>query len=245
MIKLEHFIQATRSQRAEAHVSVTSDRTSTRTRTGRLARWIGSLRTTRNRATARGFLGALRSTYGSDIADIVSSSDELGSALKRGTPLKARHVVESVDHADRLSTDFRRANARIADSFSKPINRSGTTRLQVKIKHEAHRMQLGWGTHGVASLVEEDHVARRLQQQLTTFSEGGKRLVTTADANRILDTVVRAAVNAAYTSARGGAVKERVLHDGTAPALGKDVSTPGDRLEPGPAQSAPSGQRFE
>ena len=202
MIKLEHFIHATWSQRAEAHVSVTSDHTSTSTRTGRLARWIGSLRTNRNRETARRFLGALRSTYGSEIADIVSSSDGVDSALKRGTPLKARHVVASVDHAGRLSIDFRRANARIAEGFSKPIDRSGTTRLQLKIKHEADRMQLARGTHGLASLVEEDHVVRRLQQQLTTYSEGGKRLVTTEKANRILDTVVRAAVNAAYTSAR-------------------------------------------
>ena len=60
----------------------------------------------------------------------------------------------------------------------------------------------------MVSLVDEDHVARRLQQQLTTLGEGDKRLVTTEDATRILDTVVRNAVNAAYTSARGGAVEK-------------------------------------
>lgn len=69
-------------------------------------------------------------------------------------------------------------------------------------------MPLGWGSRGVASLVDEDHVARRLQQQLTAFGEGDKRLVTTEDASRILDTVVRNAVNAAYTSARFGAVEK-------------------------------------
>ena len=208
MIKLEHFLHATRSQQADAHVSVTADRTSATTRTGRLVRWIGRFRTGRNRDTANRFLSALRSRYGSEIAHIVSSSDEVKSALQRGTPLKARHVAASIDQADRLSIDFRRANARIAASFGKRINRTGPTRLQVKIRHEAERMPLGWGSRGVASLVDEDHVARRLQQQLTALGAGDKRLVTTEDASRVLDTVVRNAVNAAYTSARVGAVKK-------------------------------------
>ena len=69
-------------------------------------------------------------------------------------------------------------------------------------------MPLGWGSRDVASLVDEDHVARRLQQQLTALGDGDRRLVTTEDANRVLDTVVRNAVNAAYTSARGGAVEK-------------------------------------
>ena len=60
MIKLEQFLHETRSHQANAHVSVTSDRTTARTRAGRLVRWIGSLRTNRNRETARRFLGAVR-----------------------------------------------------------------------------------------------------------------------------------------------------------------------------------------
>ncbi|MYE11936.1 MAG: hypothetical protein F4X99_09785 [Gammaproteobacteria bacterium] len=241
MIKLEHFLHATRSQHADAQVSVTSDRTSATTRTGRLVRWIGRLRTGRNRETANRFLSALRSRYGSEIAHIVTSSDDVKSALKRGTPLKARHVAASIDHADRLSTDFRRANARIAASFGKPINRTGPTRLQVKIRHEAARMPLGWGSRGVASLVDEDHVARRLQQQLTALGDGDRRLVTTEDANRVLDTVVRNAVNATYTFARAGAAEKLSFREPgsmAAQALAdaareRDLPLQTERLEPG------------
>ena len=213
MINLEHFIHATRSSRADAQVTVTADRKSASTRTGRLVRWFGRLRTGRNRETAERFVGALRATYGAEIAGIVGSTEGVSSALKRGKPLRARQVAASIDHADRLAVDFRRANARIAAGFGKPVNRSGPTRLQMKIEHEANRMPLGWGAKGVASLVDEAHVARRLQQQITAFGQGGERLVTIEDANRILDAVVGAAVTAAYRSARSGALEKLSFRD--------------------------------
>ena len=208
MIKLDDFLRSARSRDAEAHVSVTADRTSTTTRTGRFVRWLGGLRTGRNRETARRFLDAVRSTYGAEIADVVGSSDGVASALKRGTPLRARHVSASVDRAAGLSTDFRRANARVAASFDPKFGRSGHTRLQLKIRDEAKRLPLGWGSRGVASLVDEDHVRSRLKHQLAQLGKGDTRLVTTEDATRVLDTVVRAAVTAAHASARGGALEK-------------------------------------
>ena len=232
---------ATRSRRADAHVVLSGDGTEATLRTGRFARWRGERQTAGNRAAAERFLAALRSTYGDRIAEIVGDTDGVQRALKSGRALQARHVNETVHRADRLAAQCRDANERLAATYVKPDESTGRSLTGIKIDDQARRFEVGFGPKGVAALVDPSVVADKVSEAIRAKGDGGRRLVTTDDARKILDTVVRRELLAAYEVARTGAMARLSLDDPTsmarrslaAAATAQDVPLDPERLEPG------------
>ena len=241
-VGLDGFVAAaSRSRRANAHVVLTADGSTASIRTGRFARWMGERHTVGNKATAERFLGALRSTYGDQVAEIAGNTDGVQHALKSGRALQARHINEAVYRANRLAAEYRDANERLVTMYVKPDDSTGLSLTGVKIDDEARRIARGHGPKGTASLVRASVVADKVSEAIRRKGDGGKRLVTTDDARQILDTVVRRELLAAYEVARTGAMTKLSLDDPASmarrsladAATARGVPLDPERLEPG------------
>ena len=242
-IALDGFVAAAaRSRRADAHVALTADGTGAAIRTGRFARWRGERQTAGNKATAERFLGALRSAYGEQVAEVAGNTAGVQRALKSGGALQAQHINEAVYRANRLAAEYRDANERLVAMYAKPDESTGGLSLTgIKIDDEARRIARGHGPKGTASLVSASVVADKVSDAIRRKGDGGKRLVTTDDARNILDAVVRRELLAAYEVARTGAMAKLSLDNPAsmarrslgAAATAQDVPLDPERLEPG------------
>ena len=218
-IALDGFVAAVaRSRRANAHVALTADGTGVAIRTGRFARWRGERRAAGNKATAERFLSALRDAHGEQIAEIAGNTAGVQRALESGRALQAQHVNEAVYRANRLAAQYRAANKRLVATYVTPDKSTGLSLTGIKIEDEARRIQRGSGSKGVASLVDASVVEARVSEAIRRKGDGDKRLVTTDDARKILDTVVRRELLTAYEAARTGAMTKLSLDDPTSMA---------------------------
>ena len=236
---------AARARRADAHVVMTAEGTDAAIRTGRFARWRGERQSAGNRATAERFLAALRSAYGDEVAETAAATDGVQRALKSGRALQAQHVNEAVYRANRLSAQYREANERLVATYVRPDGANGPSLTRIKIDDEARRIQRGHGPKGVAPLVDASVIEDKVSEAIRQKGDGGQHLVTTDDARRILDTVVRGELMTAYEAARTDAMARLSLDDpdsmarrslaATASAQGLPLDP--ERLEPGAASA--------
>ena len=240
--RLRGFVTAAaRARRANAHVVLTADGTDAAIRTGRFARWRGERQTAGNQATAERFLAALRSAYGDEVAEIAGATDGVQRALKSGRALQAQHVNEVVYRANRLAAQYRDANESLVATYVKPDVATGLSLTRIKIDDEARRIQRGHGPKGVAPLVDASVIANKVSEAIRRKGDGGQHLVTTDDARRILDTVVRRELLAAYDAARADAMTRLSLDDPNsmarrslaAAATAEGLPLDPERLEPG------------
>ena len=240
--RLRGFVTAAaRARRANAHVVLTADGTDAAIRTGRFARWRGERQTAGNQATAERFLAALRSAYGDEVAEIAGATDGVQRALKSGRALQAQHVNEAVYRANRLAAQYRDANESLVATYVKPDVATGLSLTRIKIDDEARRIQRGHGPKGVAPLVDASVIANKVSEAIRRKGDGGQHLVTTDDARRILDTVVRRELLTAYDAARADAMTRLSLDDPNSmarrslavAATAEGLPLDPERLEPG------------
>lgn len=200
------------SVRGDAHVALASDGTGVVTRSGRVARWIGRVRTTENRAVAHRFAESLRQRYGSELAEQVLGSTGVDSALRRGRPLRVRHVRQAVARADALVHGVRERNVALARSYSRPV--AATTDqslLRIKIDDVARRSFAANST--VGKLVDPAVMAARVEAAIAEAGRDGAHFVTTEEAARIVSNVVHASLRNAYQDARDAALAKLSLDD--------------------------------
>ena len=239
---LDDFVgAASRSRRANAHVTLTGDGHAAVT-TGRLARWRSGRRVAANRATAERFVAALRDRFGNEIANVAASSDGVQRALTSGRALEAQHINEAVFRARRLASDYRAANDRLVRTFTE-ADRSGVSPMDRKIADVSRRLA-DHGMRGVASVVDSKELAGTVAQALSSASNAAEHLVTTEEAGRIVETVVGRALLRRYDAERTDAMAKMALDApesisrralGTA-AQSRGLELDPARLEPGAAR---------
>ena len=244
--ELEDFVTAaSRSRRANAHVTLTGDGQATVT-TGRLARWRSGRRVAANRATAEQFVAALRARFGDEIADQVASSDGVQRAVRSGRALESQHINDAVFRARRLVSDYREANDRLLRTFTEP-DASGVSATDRKVAEASQRLA-DHGMRGVASLVDSEALARIVSRDLAAAAGAGKHLVTTEEAGRIVETAVGRALLGTYEAERTDAMEKLALgapESMFARSLASAAGSQGQefdlaRLEPGTARDLAS-----
>ena len=192
MVEIENFSSAAQSVRDDAHIALTGDRARVTTRSGRLARWIGNLRTGENRAVSDRFAESLRARYGSDPSRRVLTSGGLDRPGAR--PLRARQVREAIHEAEAQQANLRRLNEQLARLYSRL--EAGPALIQVKI-NDAVQRRFPRDTTAMR-LVDANALAPRLGQAIIAAGKDGKRLVTNDEAAGIVANVVSLEVERAY-----------------------------------------------
>ncbi|MDD9982549.1 MAG: hypothetical protein OXU81_14535 [Gammaproteobacteria bacterium] len=182
-------------------------------------------------------------------------AEQLGISVRAGTPQAARNSAAegayrgTIDHHAGVSpepsprtTEHHYATLeRLVTMYAKPDESTGHSLTGIKIDDEARRIARGHGPKGTASLVSASVVADKVSDEIRRKGDGGKRLVTTDDARKILDAVVRRELLAAYEAARTDAMTRLSLDDPTSmarrsladAATAQGVPLDPERLEPG------------
>ena len=241
MVGIERFHNVAQTARAEAPITLTGDRTGVTVRSGRIARWIGSLSASRNRDVADRFAQSLTNHYGAELSSHALRSAGLDRMLSSGRPLRARHVRQVIDHAERLQADFQQSAERAGRAYSRPVAvGADATLLGTALNDVARKMQPNDPT--LAALVDIEALGDRVQEAIVAAGRDGGHFVTTEEAAGILQETVGQALQTARAEAREGALARLSLDhpdslgrqalERAAAAAGQGETIAVDRLTP-------------
>lgn len=199
-------------------------------RSGRAARWIQRFRYSENRQAARCFSQSLREKYGDHVFNEVLHSSRLDTIVKRGKPLRARHVREFLQQAKSYLNGVRTWNAALARSYVDPgAGNPNGTQFRSRMEREARRAIPGNPT--AAGLLDTDAVARSFKAAVTEAGRKGTRLISSNDAAAILSRVVTREISAAFEEASAEALCKLSL-DAPHNMVSQALAAAADRLEP-------------
>ena len=231
MIRLDSFHSAVQAIRGDAQVALDTKKTGVTVRSRRLARWAGKFRRSANREVTGVFIESLRNRYGGEVTDHLVKSTGMDRVMASGKPLSARHVAEIVGKADALHASIVDRNAHVAASYntSRMEDKSDISLLQFSLERQSNTL---FPTNpNMHRLVDADGLSGMVEREIRAAGNNDAHFVTTQEAAQILTEVVRRELQAAYETARHGALEKMSLEEPNS-ILRRALATATARREP-------------
>ena len=227
MIGLEKFqTAATQSVRGNTQIVVDAQREGVKTRSGRIARWAGNLKHTQNREVHARFTDALRSRFGSAIADDAATQSGISRRARSGKPLSARAVKRTISNAQEQQATQSQQNAAMATMISSKVagragHEQGLTPGEVAAKNYPKDPTMH-------TLVDASRVAHKVHEAIEKAGNEGTKRLSETEARKIAEDVTLTEIDKARHKAYGKAF-ERVDLDNpesmAAKALARGLGT--------------------
>ena len=212
MVRLDTFRTEARTVRGNARIALTHKSAGVAAQSGRIARWIGRFRKSDNRKVIGAFIASLRDQYGGELTDQLVRSTGMDREMALGKPLRARQVRKVAGRADALSAAVAERNSSVAAGYARKLGSESDLSL-VKISLEHQSRTLYPANPNMHLLVDPARVSGMVQREIIAAGDKGKHFVTTEEAAEILKRVVNGELDAAFTSARQGALGKMSIEE--------------------------------